>query len=425
MAGRDEGLRMMNKKHLYDLAYEFRNAKIWKQVFEEELFAVKLPKKAGGEHIAYCCIMGRNGEHMALAVYPGAEAFTSYRRIASRGNQDPYESLPDILIQDCIQCSIEQRDQFDPEQLEELKAYCETADLPYRTPFPQFKRFFPYGVPWEVSRESDWAAIEAALTIVNQLARELKKQGKSSLGLRPIAMQLYGEAYDTEQLSLLDDLSADEVTIPLYSIKDGKLAVERIPLPPYTEQPLPSPTHLNELAIAKLMRKKQKGEYECEVIRLPKPVDGDPPFTPAMLITVDGDGMVLQPVMGRERLYDPDEMINEFISVLGNACPKIIKVRTKETKALMEAFCRKAKIGLVESEDLDRLDEAVNSLMEHIGFGKDEEEVDESLNEMIQTLYEMTLEEIRMLPDIVLDGILETAALFPPEIIKKIKKARH
>ena len=74
----------MTKTHYYDLGYAFRNSKIWKRLYEEELFAVKLPIK--GNPIGYCCVMGRNGEHMALAVYIGAEGFTSYRIIA---NSDP------------------------------------------------------------------------------------------------------------------------------------------------------------------------------------------------------------------------------------------------------------------------------------------------------------------------------------------------
>ena len=119
----------MNKTRLYDLAYEFRNSKIWKQIFEEELFAVKLPKKTAGENIAYCSIMGRNGEYKALAVYIGAEEFTSYRRITANIADYMPSNMPELLIQDCIHCSIEQRDQFGPEELDEMKAYCKKAGI--------------------------------------------------------------------------------------------------------------------------------------------------------------------------------------------------------------------------------------------------------------------------------------------------------
>lgn len=414
----------MNKAHLYDLAYEFRNSKVWKQIFEEELFAVKLPRKTAGENIAYCSLMGRSGEHMALAVYIGAEAFTSYRRIAANGADYAPDHMSDLLVQDCIQCSIEQRDQFDPDELDELKAYCKKAGVSFRAPFPQFTRFYPYCVPWEVSRASDWNAMEAALTVINKLAGELKRYRKGALGLRPVAVKLHGEAYASEQLGLFDDPAVDDVTIPLYSIKDGNLVTERIPLPPYTARPLPAPTQFNDIAMAKLMRKKQKGMYECEVIRLPEPVGGKPPYVPAMLLTVDGDGLVLHPVMSRKPMYDPDEMISEFIYALGDAYPKTIKVRTEETKALLEEFCRRAKIRLVETEELDLLDEAVESMMDHMGYGYDEEEEGGNINDMIEMLGTMTIEDIRMLPDMILDQMLEAAEFFPPEIVKKIKKAR-
>ena len=409
----------MNKTHLYDLAYEFRNSKVWKQIFEAELFAVKLPRKSAGENIAYCSLMGRGGEHMALAVYIGAEAFTSYRRIAAKGLDYSPGNMSNLLVQDCIQCSIEQRDQFGPDELDELKAYCKKAGISFRAPFPQFTRFYPYCVPWKVSETNDWSAMEASLSVITKLAGELKKYGKSALGLRPIAVELHSEAYASEQLDLFDDTIADDVTIPLYSIRDGNLVTERVPLPPYTERPLPAPTQFNDITMAKLMRKKQRGVYECELIRLPEPVDGKPPYLPAMLLTVDGDGLVLHPAMSSKPMYDPDEMINEFVSALGDAYPKTIKVRTVETKSLLEEFCRRAKIRLVDTEELDLLDEAVDSMMYHMGYGYDEEEEGGDIDDLIEMLGEMTLEDIRMLPDMILDQMLEAAELFPPEIVKK------
>ena len=45
----------MTKTHYYDLGYAFRNSKIWKRLYEEELFAVKLP--INGNPIGYCCVM--------------------------------------------------------------------------------------------------------------------------------------------------------------------------------------------------------------------------------------------------------------------------------------------------------------------------------------------------------------------------------
>ena len=78
-------------KELFDLAYAFRNSKIWKTVFEEELFAVSLPDR----RIGSCYMMGRNGEHMALAVHIGREGFSSYRKLKDR---DPSAGSPMVFL---------------------------------------------------------------------------------------------------------------------------------------------------------------------------------------------------------------------------------------------------------------------------------------------------------------------------------------
>ena len=53
----------MNMDRLYDLAFKFRESKLWNYVYEDELFAVKL----SDERTAYCSIMGSSGQHVALA----------------------------------------------------------------------------------------------------------------------------------------------------------------------------------------------------------------------------------------------------------------------------------------------------------------------------------------------------------------------
>ena len=118
----------MNK--LYDLAYRFRNSGIWTQVYEDELFAVKLPSAT-----AYCCIMGRGGGHMAVSVYIGEEAFSTFFDLL----QPPEEEF-DILRQDCIQCSMEKRDMLKDEEIAKIRSYCKKSGTPFRSPYPQFTR---------------------------------------------------------------------------------------------------------------------------------------------------------------------------------------------------------------------------------------------------------------------------------------------
>lgn len=412
-------------KKYYDLGFAFRKTKIWKKIYEEELFAVKLAQKVKpetGKNIGYCCLMGRNSEHMALAVYIGAEGLTSYRKMFGQ-EPDVLTDYSDLLIQDCVQCSIEKRDQFSSEELYKIKNYCDKAGIGFRAPFPQFTRFKPYCIPWEVKDRSDWNAIEKALQVVVKMAEVIAESGKDALGLRPISLGLHDQSYAPEQLGLFRDLPVDEVTIPLYSIVDGKLVSESLPLPPYMEKPFTPPTRMNDIAVAKMMKRAQKGTYECEIVRLPEPVDGQPPFVPAVLVTVDEDGLVLKPVMASAPAYDPDEMLDGFVESLGDAYPRTIKVRTEETRILLENFCRRAKIHLEETENLWAIDDAVNSMTDYFSEGCGDE-VD-MLETMSMMLEDLSPEEIALMSDILSDQILDLADFFPESIVRKVRRARE
>ena len=135
---------------------------------------------------------------------------------------------------------------------------------------------------------------------------------------------------------------------------------------------------------------------------------------------------MLKPSIAKGPEYDPDELLNEFITNLGDAYPKTIKICSEEAKTLLEEFCKKANIRLTMTEEMDLLDEAVDSLMDHLEYDDDDEEYDEEsdLEEMIAMLDMMPIDQIKMLPNMVLDQILDAAELFPPEIVKKIRKAR-
>lgn len=65
---------------LYQLAFALRKAKLWRSLYENELFAVTL---SGGE-IGYCCVMGSVEEHLALALYRGSKGLDSLRFLSRR-----------------------------------------------------------------------------------------------------------------------------------------------------------------------------------------------------------------------------------------------------------------------------------------------------------------------------------------------------
>ena len=405
-------------KELFDLAYGFRKSKIWKTFFEDEVFAVTLPDG----QIGYCYIMGRSGEHMALSVHIGGEGFTTYRKIREI-NQ--FTASPETLMtQDCIQCSMEKKDMLSDEELKGLKAYCQQSGISFRAPFPQFTRYYPYCVPWHVTEQSDLAAIETALRVVMEMAKHDKKE----LGLRAVDARLDGEEYiltREEIMRQFDMLMKEEpeeetVTVPLYSLADGRLSITRIPLPPRQERKLEAPTAFNEVMLRRLSRLHQDETLQCEVIRLLKPVDGEPPYYPAVLMAAVDDGMILQPVFGDKAVYDSNEMLEAFLQTLvqSNIYPKKIAVRTEETEVLLHEFCQKAKIRFAKQKTLKLLDEAVDNMMEHLYSEDKEEEPDP-----VEILRQMSVEDIRLLPDAVIGNLLAAEAFLPPDVVIKLKKA--
>ncbi len=71
---------------LYEAGFKFRKTKLWQQLYDTQLFAVEHADGTTG----YCCVMGKMGGHLALAVSPGAGrnkkrqyGFGYYRRFSS------------------------------------------------------------------------------------------------------------------------------------------------------------------------------------------------------------------------------------------------------------------------------------------------------------------------------------------------------
>ena len=52
----------MSTEKMFDLAFAYKKSKLWKRLYDSELFAVRLPNGKTG----YCSVMGMLGEHNAL-----------------------------------------------------------------------------------------------------------------------------------------------------------------------------------------------------------------------------------------------------------------------------------------------------------------------------------------------------------------------
>ena len=85
---------------------------------------------------------------------------------------------------------------------------------------------------------------------------------------------------------------------------------------------------------------------------------------------------------------------------------------------LLKEFCQKAKIRFAKQKTLKLLDEAVDNMMEHLYSEDKEEEPDP-----VEILRQMSVEDIRLLPDAVIGNLLAAEAFLPPDVVTKLKKA--
>jgi hypothetical protein len=157
---------------LYDLAFQFRQTKLWKKLYDSQLFAVR---HADGS-IGYCCVMGRLGEFLALAVYPGEEGLDTYRQLGrDRSKMRVVESHEIALSQRCAMVAFENKGELRHREKKEVSAYCAARGLTPRgrKAYPQFQQSRPQCLPWYLDDPDDQAhlaeALEAAIEVSNRL----------------------------------------------------------------------------------------------------------------------------------------------------------------------------------------------------------------------------------------------------------------
>jgi len=396
----------VDKQYLYDLAFRFKKDKIWKKLYDSELYAVRLDDG----QIGYCCVLGYLGEVFALTLYVGDAGFDTLRNmIAEYGD---YEDAVDLLVQDCIQCSLENKDALLDQELDEVRVYVRERGIVLRgaNAFPKFARFKPYCVPWPVQDEAEWWFVARALEITHRLAEYLKTHKKTDLGIRSI-------------------FEYDE-SVPLLTEDGDGLRAERTLLPTKAAPVYPEPAALDDLTLARLKKLKRQGGLECDIVRMPEPVQNSPeqvPYIPAQLMAVDQDsGMVLGTALSEGPEVDPDRFQNALVEMLtrGGVCPAEILVRNEQTRQLVKGLCSGLKIQMVLTKELPALDDALDSMYEHLSGGEaDPAEISDQLEEMLEALQDLSDEELRHLPPFIKQQLLslDEWGMLPEDIAKRLR----
>ena len=132
-------------KSLYEIALQFKEKKCWDWMWDSDLFGVQNPWT--GE-IGYCCIMGRSGEHFALATYSGTEGLDGYLRIAN--GEIPCDSFDVLEAQKCLMVSFEDRKFVQKPDYEVIKKL--GLKFHGKNAWPLFRNYEPGYHPWHITK---------------------------------------------------------------------------------------------------------------------------------------------------------------------------------------------------------------------------------------------------------------------------------
>ena len=402
----------MTRDKLYDAAFRYKKAKIWKKLWDSEIFAVKLKSGETG----YVCIMGRNGEYNALALYIGQEGFESYRRMADMeqysGSELKNHEL--MLQQQCLQVALENKEDLLPEEVDEVRAYAKKKGirLSGKNAFPQFIKFEPGFHPWKVKTQADMSALLEAMEAAILLADLLNSMIPMKLGITPIYPF-------TEQ-------------VPLFAVDQGELRrIGFAPLPGMPEEKYVYAKADNQIALAAVKKLPKKGIWESEIVRMPEAAQDDPeeaPYYPLLLLIVEKKSHFLLPMpIMKHADTNPRTMLQQFADAwkAHKSYPKEIRCRDERTYALLKDFCEKtgAKISIYEGT-MPALDEVEDSLWEHFGEENGDDYAEDMVGTMIDSICSLSKDELRMLPKPLVEQLryLISQNVFPDDAAAELNK---
>lgn len=324
----------MDYEKLYQMAFAYRDRRLWEKLEDDQIYAVQV-----GDRVGYVNIMGLLGEHIALAVYPGQEGMDGLWRILQVQTNEESESemLAAGLGQNALHCEFVPQEEMEKDVLDVLKGYAKAHGISTRGKknlWPQFTKYRPYREPGPVAAEEDLEMLTAALEGAIWLADRMG-----------------------EDIRTLQHLGGGGETIPLLR-RDGEgWKAESIPMPPEPDICYPIGHTPNEIYEAKARKLKKQGEWACKVVPIPEPAEAEgmeEKVFPWALLTVDlatGGRIEVQRV--RDYETRTDVMLDKLMEAMfrENVCPKEIQVADDRTESLLEDWTLKVGIELIREEE--------------------------------------------------------------------------
>lgn len=321
-------------------ASEFYKIAPWQWMEDTVFFGIQAP---GTEEVNYGCIMGKGGEHLALALYRGEAGLHSY--IALRDGLLGMDPFSTYHLQDCLMASFEQPEDLDDTDREILRAAAPETGNAER--LPQFRSLRPRQVPWYLTAQEAEA-----------LAYGLAAAAAVSLLVRGTPKLLYGE---------------HEADIPVFSFgRDGSLVHRFTQVAGYVP-PVPA-LELRDEVLARRLKESPQAAETVWVVRSfvgPIPVmEAERPVFPTLVVWFD---LAREQVMHIETCADltqgAEAVLQNTVALIGHQGlrPGRLLVTEPAVEALLGRLCRQLDIPLTREEDLPQIEAVIEDFHRHFG----------------------------------------------------------
>jgi hypothetical protein len=325
-------------ENLYQVAIEFKRIECWNWMWDSDLFGVQNP--VSGE-IGYCCVMGRLGEHLALAVYLGTEGLKGYLKIQS-GEIRP--SSPDALhTQKCLMVSFEDRKFLQKKDLQTIK----TLGLEFRgrNSWPLFRSYRPGYYPWYLTSEE---AKFLTLALYQAIDVSLHFKDNPEMLTPPIENQYLVRLPEKKK----DSLSWRDEWLEPHPLEKTEIVAQ--------------PLDVNLLERINKTIAQRQGTWEIDFFYSPEAVKEkeERPYYPYVILWADHhSGLILHfhlagSTKGLSKIPEQFMKLAEKIKSL----PQEILVKKEETFKLLVPITRRLGIKLRDVERLMALEEAQTSM---------------------------------------------------------------
>ena len=321
-------------RDLYDAAMEFKKIECWNWMWDSDIFGVQNP--VSGE-IGYCCVMGRLGEHFALAVYLGTEGLEGYLKIQSE-EVNPYSSEA-LHLQKCLMASFEDRELLRKEDLQVIKRL--GLKFRGRNSWPFFRSYRPGYFPWYLtSEEAKYLTIALHQTIDVSLRfknnpKMLTPSGKNQYLVRVPEKEKGGLRWRDEWLEP-------------YPLEKVEITVK--------------PINVNRLEKIKKTIFQYQGVWEIDFSYFPQPVKEkeERPYYPYAIFYVDHDSYFILNSYLEKPVKCISEFAEQFLKLIEEIkfLPQEVLVKRKEAFNLLKPVTSRLGIRLRNVKRLPALEQA-------------------------------------------------------------------